>query len=312
MFRRPLALLLLLVSAMAQAADTSSRQLAAELLAMTGTAAVFGHPDVHAALADPEPFVGVAAAPRRERLLEATGFRRWHPMRVWILQSRREGEVRHWENFSALVEADAQLRGYRVLVTKPLPSAEEAVSILQPGKPHPGLPAFLKAYGADALVLIDDQSWGLWTTHAARRGVLPATASLLPEVLAETLAALQQWPEAGERIVVQVTGVGGFADLARVQAVLQALPGARQVQIIRVDGRQAWFALAGTDRSALELALDGEARLADAVKTVGPGVPARAIEACRIACPLLSRQWLPEAAAEQSPSTTAPVQSLPL
>jgi hypothetical protein len=312
MLRRSLSLFLLLASGALQAADPSSRQLAAELLVLTGTAAVFDSPQVHAALADPVPFLGPASNPRRERLLEEAGFRRWQPLRVWLLQSRREGEVRHWDNVASLYEANARSRGYHLLNTKPLPSAEEAVSLLQPGKAHPGLPAVLAAYGADVLVLVDGQAWGLWAPHATRQGALPAPAAMFPDVLAETMASLQQWPEAGERVVVQVTDIDSFPDLAQVQSVLQSLPGVRQVQVVRVDRRQAWFALASPARNALALALDEEARLPAAVKAVNPTVPTRAFEARLLASPLLVRQWLPDEPARQSPAGGAPVQSPPL
>jgi hypothetical protein len=308
MLHRALFFVLFAFSTAAVAADTPSRQLAAELLARTGTAAVFENPQVQAALADPEPFLGPASAQRRSRLLDEAGLRQWVPPRVWVLQSRREGDVEHWDNIAAAHEAGARLRGYQLLGAVPLRSAEEAVSLLQPGKDHPGLPTLLKAYGADVLVLVRGTEWGLWSSHGLRQGRMPTPAELFPDVLGETLAAQQQWPEAGERVVIQVSNIARLGDFAQVQAALQALPGARQVQAIRVEKQRVWFALAAPDRAALALALDAEPRLPAVAGLIPQGLSAHAPEARRLACPLLVRHWVPEAA-KPPPEPAAPVQS---
>lgn len=312
MLRRFSAVLFIFSTALAQAAEAPARQLAAELLAQTGTAAVFDSPQVQAALADPEPFLGPAAAPRRDRLLDEAGFRQWRPPRVWLLQSRREGDVEHWENIASLHEVEAGVRGYRLLNDPPLPAAEQAVSLLVPGQPHPGLPELLKAYGADALVLVRGQDWGLWAPGVALQGTVPAAGDLLPDVLAEALAALQQWPEAVGRVVVQVNGIRNLADFAQVQSALQALPGARQVQLVRLDRLRAWFALSAPGLGPLTVALEGEPRLPAAVKPMRPGLLPRAVEAQRLASPLLVRQWTPDAAPKPSAPAGAPLQSPPL
>lgn len=306
MLRSRLVLCCVLFSSSALAADSPARLLAAELLVLTGTAAVFESPQVRAALADPEPFLGPMAGLRRARLLEDSGFRRWEGPRVWILQSRRDGAVERWENLASRHAAEAHARGYWLLDALPLQSAEEALSFLAPGKDHPGLPALLKAYGADVLVLVRDQAWSLWARGAVRQGAMPGRSELFPAVLAEVLAALQQWPEAGDRVVLQVSGVDGLADFAKVQEALQALPGDRQVRLARAAPRQVWFALTAPDREALAQALDAEPRLPSAVEGEAAGLPAGAIEARRLASPLIRRQWVPDATPRQAPAAAAP------
>ena len=310
MFCRLIALCLLLQPLSGQAADPAGRELAVELLARTGTAAVFGAGAVQAAVADPQPFLGDAGKLRRQRLLEEAGFREWQPPRVWVLQARREGAVEHWVNVAPPPAARA--RGLRFVSSLPLPAAEQAIAFFAPGQPSAALAALLAAYEADALVLLRGNDWSLWIGNRALQGVLPAGSDLLPEVLAETLAFLQQWPEAAGRAVVKVEGVGGVVDMAGVLGALQALPGVRQPQLMRATRDSLWFAVADPAAGALLPLLDGESRLpADATEAVTPGLPAAVVEAWRLASPLLQRQWRPEAA--QPPADgPAPVQSPPL
>lgn len=307
MFRRLIVLCFLLQPFSGQAADPAGRELALELLARTGTAAVFGSAAVQVAVADPRPFLGDAGKLRRQRLLEESGFREWQPPRVWVLQARREGAVEHWVSMAPPPAARA--RGLRFVSSPPLPAAEQAIAFLAPGQPSAALASLLGAYEADALVLLRGNHWSLWIGNRALQGVLPAGTDLLPEVLAETLASLQQWPEAAGRAVVKVERVGGVVDMAGVLGALQALPGVRQPQLMRASHDSLWFAVAAPAAGALLALLDGEPRLpAAAPAAVMPGLPTATVEAWRLASPLLQRQWRPEAA--QPPADgPAPVQS---
>lgn len=315
-------LLLVLLAGCAGADEAASRQLTAELLALTGTAAVFDSPRVQAAVADPAPFLGAAVAARRERLLEEAGFRRWQGPRVWLLQARTEAGVEHWDSLASELGEAAQARGYALVDATPLPATEEALAFLIPAaqtassqaqdKEHPGLPGLLESYGADALVLLRGRQWVLWHSDYRRQGVLPGGGlDLLPEILAEAVAATQQWPEARGRVVVQVSGVGRLADFAGVQAALQALPGAQQVQLIRAEPGQLWFALSAPVGQALVLALDGELRLPPARQKPAL-LPSRVREAYWLLSSLHMRLWEPEAAATKVPGApTASVQLPP-
>lgn len=310
MFRRLIALCFLLQPLSSQAADASGHELAIELLARTGTAAIFGAGAVQAAVADPRPFLGDAGKLRRQRLLEESGFREWQPPRVWVLQARREGTVERWAGMAP--PPAARGRGLRFVSSLPLPAAEQAIAFLVPGQPSAALASLLGAYEADALMLLRGNDWSLWIGNRALQGVLPAGTDLLPEVLAETLASLQQWPEAAGRAVVKVEGVGGVVDMAGVLGALQALPGVRQPQLMRATRDCLWFALAAPAAAALPPLLDGEPRLpAAAPAPVSPGVSAATLEAWRLASPLLQRQWRPEAARPPADGP-APVQSPPL
>lgn len=310
MLRRLIVLCLLLQPLSGLAADPAGRELALELLARTGTAAVFGAGAVQVAVADPQPFLGDTGKLRRQRLLEESGFREWLPPRVWVLQLRREGAVERW--VSVAPPSAVRGRGLRFVSSPPLPAAEQAISFLAPGQPSAALAALLGAYEADALVLLRGNEWSLWIGSRALQGVLPAGKDLLPEVLAETLASLQQWPEAGGRTVVKVAGVGGVVDMAGVLGALQALPGVRQPQLMRATRDSLWFAVAAPSASALLPLLDGEPRLPpDAAGAVRAGLPAAAVEAWRLVSPLLQRQWRPEAAMPPTDGP-APVQSPPL
>lgn len=322
MWLRLFLLLMSLLAGFAHADEAASRQLMAELLALTGTAAVFDSPRVQAAVADPMPFLGNAVTARRDRLLDEAGFRRWQPPRVWLLQARTEAGVEHWDSLAPVLGKAAQGRGYSLVDAAPLLNAEEAIaflapasgnvpaSSLAPGKEHPGLAGLLAAYSADVLVVLRGKQWVLWHPDYRRQGLLPgAGLDLLPDVLAETVAAEQQWPEARGRAVVQVNGASRLADFAGVQAALQALPGAQQVQLIRVGPGQLWFALSAPQGQALALALDGELRLPSA-RQKPVALPSLVREAYRLACPLFMRLWRPDAAVTKLPG--APVSSVQL
>jgi hypothetical protein len=312
MLRRFLLIFCVLLPGLAKAADAPSRPLPQELLALAGTAAIFDSAKVQAALADPQPFLGDAGRERRLNLLQEAGLKAWQPPRVWLLQSRKDGDVEHWDNVGQFYAVQAQARGYSFLNVVPLPGAEQAIGLLQPGKSDPALAALLAAYGADALVLIRGQEWSLWTGAQARQGQVPGQRDMLPDVLAESLAALQQWPEAGGQPVVQVQGVGGLAEFAAVQTALAALPGVQQLRLIRVEPRQVWFTLAAPSGDALSLALDGDARLpASAAAHGSVALPVNVLYGERLACPLMRRQWLPEAGMALSGTEAAPVQSAP-
>lgn len=294
--RRLTALFLLLLPLSLPAAEAPSRELAAELVARTGTVAVLAQPRVQAALSDPRPFQGEAAAPRRQRLLDESGFREWLAPRVWVLESRREGDQQRWVPVAPEWVARARVRGFSLLQAPPLPAAEQALGFLVPGQPSPALVELLGAYGADVLVLLRGKEWALWSPVEARRGILPAGSDLLPELLAETLAARQQWPEAGGRAVVQVDGAGSIADVVAVQDALQALPALRQPQLIRASRERLWFALAAPAAPELAVLLEAEPRLpALGGLPSGVGLTAAAREAFRLASPLLLRQWKPDA-----------------
>lgn len=292
-----------------------STELMAELLASTGTAAIFDSPLVQVAVADPAPFLGAAAKLRYERLLSEAGFRRWQPPRVWILQARSEARteagVEHWDNLAPELRAAAQVRGYSLVEATPLPSTEAAIAFLSPGKEHPGLSELLAAYDADVMVLVRGRQWVLWHPDYSRHGTLPGAAlSLLPDILAESLAAVQQWPEARGRALVQVRGVNRLADFAGAEAVLQALPGVQQLQLMRVEPGNVWFALSAPQGQVLKQALDGELRLPAARQKVLT-LPSRVREAYWLVSPLFLRLWQPEAAPTKLPETPATSVQLP-
>lgn len=292
-----------------QAAEPApSRQLADDLLASVGTAAVFESPAVQRALADPAPFLGQAGAPRFDRLLADAGFRRWLPPRVWVLQARHEGDSEHWENIAPVLEEAAHSRGFMLAPATPLPSASEAIAFLSPGKPHPGLRGLLAAYDADVLVLLQGRNWTVWHPDWERQGSLPATGlDLLPDLVAEVVASAQQWPEARGRAVLQVQGVAGLADFAMLQTALQAL---QQVDLMRTDKSQVWFAFAAPASEALPAALEAEPRLVAASVSLA-GLPRRVAEARRLASPLLIRRWAPEKATKLPAPQAGSVQSSP-
>jgi hypothetical protein len=308
----PLLFLLLSLSPELRAVEPPARQLAAELLAMTGTAAVLDSPRGRAALADPMPFLGEAGRLRRARLLEETGLRQWVPPRVWLLQARREGDVERWQSMAAQLQAAAGERGYTLVDTAPLPAAEQAISLLPPGTIPAGLASLLGAYGADAIVLVRGDGWSLWTPGLALQGRLaPRHASLLPQVLAEIMAGLQQWPEAAGQPVVEVAGVSDFASQAGVLQALQAIPALRQARLVRVEKERATYTVPETLPDVLSVALDSEPRLPAVVAARSGLMPMGAEEARQLACPLLRREWTPEAAPRLPEGQAAPVQSPP-
>lgn len=304
--RRLLALLVLLLPLPAPAADTAGRDLAATLLASTGTAAVFAAPAVQAALADPHPFLGEPGRARRERLLEEAGFRAWMPPRAWVLQSRREAEAERWEVVAPPLAARAEARGYLWVGGQPPAETEILLSRLVPGQPAPGLEALLALAPADTLVLVRGREWALWSRTQALRGSL-AQPALLPEVVAEALAPASQWPAAGGRTVLQVEGVAGMADLAAVRAALQSLPGAKGMQLLRATADRVWFAVPA-EPQALAGALEAEPRLVPQLPPATlPGQPAATLQALRLLSPLMIRRWQPAVApATPEPSLQSP------
>lgn len=294
MRRRLLSCLFLLLPLPAIAAPEG--ELAARLLADTGTVAVLAHPRVRAALGDPQPFLGDVGLPRRQRLLEEAGFRAWVGPRVWVLEAGREGEAETWLPPSAALAPRAAARGYRLVGATPLPAAVEAIGFLRPGQPSTGLPALLAAYDADVLVLRRGSDWSLWAAGLALQGTLPAGSDLLPELVAELLAARQQWPEAEGRSVLQVDGVSDIGGAVGVRGVLAALPALQSPRLIRADADTLWFAMevpAGEAAGQLE----AEPRLpASGGPSRGLPLPPASVQAGRLVSPLLLRQWKPEAA----------------
>ncbi len=282
------------LSALADEGGDRAR-LARELLQMAGTALVFDDPAVQRALADPLPHL---AAPR-ERLLARAGLQAWAPPRIWLL--RQDGE--RWRNLAEepLVAAAAEARGLVLLPARPLPSAE----LLLPGllrQEEKMLPGLLAAHGADTLVLVTAAEWTLLRPGLRRQSRLPADPALLPALLAETLAQAWHWPEAGGRALVQVEGVTDLKALLAVQSALQALPGSRQVQLVRTAGDRAWFAFAAPGGDALRQLLDSEPRL-PARPAADGGLGRSVLEARRLAGLLPARRWAPELAPPPSPVT---------
>lgn len=294
MLRHLIPLVFLLPTLPLPAAEPAG-DLVATLLVGTGTAAVFAAPAVRAALADPHPFLGEPAKPRRQRLLDEAGFRPWVAPRAWVLESRRDGEAEHWLPAPATMAARAQSRGYQFVAAVPEEAAAPLLAGLLAGQPAPpALEGLLASQAVDVLVLVRGREWGLWSHSLALRGSLGQPA-LLPEVIAEALASVQQWPAAAGRTVLQVEAVGGIIDLAGVRAALQALPGLRQPQLLRVRPDRVWFAVA-VEPAAVAIALEAEPRLpALAVPSTLPGQPAATLQALRQVSPLLLRQWQPAA-----------------
>lgn len=288
-----------------------SAALAQALLQAGGTASAFEQPVVQAALKDPNPFLGEAGAARFDRLLADAGLRRWQPPRVWLLQEKGEGESRRWENAAALIQSNAVLRAYPVVLAAPLSSASEAIGFLSPGKVHPGLRGLLAAYDADMLVLLRGQNWTAWHAGWSRQGVLPASGSeLLADVIAEVAAAEQQWPETNGRSLLQLTGVGKLADFAAAQSGLLAVPGVQQLQATRVEKGRVWFSWTALTAGQLAQALESDPRYA-AVPVNMAGLPRRVSEACRLSCRQMVRSWQPEAAVKSPAVPAASVQSPP-
>lgn len=290
------------------ATATPAGDLAARLLADTGTVTVLGHPRVRAALADPQPFLGEAGLPRRQRLLEEAGFRAWAGPRVWVLEARREEGGETWVPLPPTQAPRAAARGYRLVGATPLPAAVQAIGFLRPGHLSAALPALLAAYDAEVLVLRRGDEWSLWSAGLALAGVLPAGADLLPELLAELLAARWQWPEADGRAVVQVLGVADIAAASGVRTALATQGGIQHPQLIRVAPGTLWFAVAAPPAVELAALLEADPRL-PAAAALPRGVPLApaVVQAARLASPWLLREWRPappppaEASALQSP-----------
>lgn len=300
--------LMMSMAAAARAAEPVARPLAERLLLAAGTAAVFDSPEVQAALASPQPYLADGAEARIEALLARSGFRPWQPPRVWFLQAQApdqagEGGAR-WVNLASRLEPAARHRGLLSSPLAPLPAANEALAFLVPGQPHPGLPGLLSAYEADVLVLLKGDEWTLWGLPVVQSGRLPSgRTDLLPDVIAEVVAASQQWPMARGRSVVQVYGVSGLADFAGTQAALQALPGARQTQLLRAMPDRLVFALPASAITGIQAALMNEPHL-PVQAVVMPGLPSRVAEARVLAGAVMSRLWLAESPAPALPDAS--------
>lgn len=294
------------ITATARAAEPVARPLAERLLLAAGTAAVFDSPEVQAALASPQPYLADGAEACIEALLARSGFRQWQPPRVWFLQAQtpdQESGAR-WVNMASRLEPTARSRGLLPSLLAPLPSANEALAFLVPGQPHPGLPGLLSAYEADVLVLLKGDEWTLWGLPVVQSGRLPpGRTDLLPDVIAEVVAAAQQWPMAQGWNVVRVHGVAGLADFAGVQSALQALPGARQARLLRVSPDRLVFSVPPSAAGGMQAALMNEPRL-PAQRMVMPGLPPRVAEAQWLAGTVMSRLWLAENPAPALPDAS--------
>jgi hypothetical protein len=109
------------------------------------------------------------------------------------------------------------------------------------------------------------------------------------------VATIQQWPEANGRPVLLVTGPTRLADFAMVQATLQSVAGGQPVPLLRVDGKNLWFALPEALKKALIAKPSATPQLVaspDLARTLG--LPSRLVDARRLGCPLLIRRWMPE------------------
>ena len=135
-----------------------------------------------------------------------------------------------------------------------------------------------------------------------------AEAGNLPGALAERLAADQQWPEAAGRAVLRVGNVPDLKSVLAVQAALQGLPHVRQVQLIRVQYQEAWFAAQGTGAGDWGLALGSEPRFS--AMPFLPGIEMLLKGAGMQPSPIVSRRWSPEAVTPPLPvQPVTPVQS---
>jgi hypothetical protein len=288
----------------AHAAEPASLAPASALLQLGGTAAVFDSAAVRRALADPGALTGPGAEARRKALLAQAGLRPWQPPHVWVLQAG--AQPGQWKNLAPALTAGAARRGFALVSAAPLPEAAAAFALLAPDRNNPGLGGLLAAYGADALVLVRDGQWMLWAPGLSRGGVLPDDVAGLPDVLAETLAALQQWPQAEGQAVVQVDNVRTLSDFTAVEAALGALPGAAPVRLIRAAPGRVWFALATPATPGLAAALDLDPHLPAAL----PGyelLPPPVMRARQLACPFLARRWNPESPAPDAPAPSPAV-----
>ena len=248
--------------------DAVSTELGEQLLALAGTASVFDSPRLQAALHDPQPLLapeGKTLDPGRVLgLLKAAGFQVWkHRPRLWIVQQGSDGAL-------TLLDTDARLQaeaGYRSLPLSSSPvAAADAASLADPNIADAALLSLLGAHQAEALVLVSagnaGYAWQIRRPGWQRSGVLPASADLsllLPHVLSEVLSVPVEWPEAGGRNLIHVSGVGGFVDLSALQKALQALDGVQGLSLVRVDGADVWFAADAPGGSILmgELAATG-------------------------------------------------------
>jgi hypothetical protein len=288
----------------AHAAEPASLAPALALLQLGGTAAVFDSAAVRQALADPKSLTGPGADARREALLARAGLHPWNPPHVWVLQAG--AQAGQWSNLAPALAAGAARRGFPLVDAVPLPEAAAAFGLLAPDRNNPGLGELLAAYGADALVLVRDGQWRLWAPGFSRSGVLPDDVAGLPDVLAETLAAVQQWPQARGQVVVQVDNVRSLADFTAVEAALGELPGTAAVRLIRVAPGRVRYALSAPAGPGLAAALDLDPRLPAAF----PGyeaLPPPVLRARQLACPFLARRWNPEAPAPVAPVPAAAV-----
>lgn len=297
--------LVLLWPLLLQADDrVDGQRLAATLLALTGTSAVFDSTTVQQALLDPMPWLS-----RPERLVALSGLHAWSSPRVWLLRE----EDGHWVNMAGLPEVrnGAAQRG---LLLSPVELSPDAVSLAsglwgQAPAGSAALPGMLAAHQADVLVLVRNRHWRLWGASSFREGELPdADIGHFPGVLAERLAAEQQWPEAADRAVLRVENVPDLKALLAVQAALQGLTGVRQVQLIRVQHQEAWFTAQNHGGDVWRQALGAEPRLP--IMRPLPGVEAVLGDVSVQLSPLVSCRWEPDAMTLPLPvQAVTPVQS---
>ncbi|MFN3586519.1 MAG: hypothetical protein ACK4UT_03355 [Moraxellaceae bacterium] len=239
----------------ALADDAADRaRLATDLLQRAGTARVLDMPAVQAALADPVPHL--AAPP--ERLLSRAGLQPWTPPRVWLL--RQVGE--NWVNLAEepSVAAAAQARGLPLATARVLPSS----ALLFPAflrQEEKAMQGLLGAHDADALVLVGAGEWTVLRPGLFRQFRGQPALAALPAAVAEVLAQSAHWPEAGNRALLEVSGIADLKALLTVQSLLQSLAGPRQVQLVRTEGETAWFAFVAPVGDSLRRMLDSEPRL---------------------------------------------------
>jgi len=294
--------LVLLWPLLLQADDrVDGQRLAATLLALTGTSAVFDSTTVQQALLDPMPWLS-----RPERLVALSGLRAWSSPRVWLL---REEDGR-WVNMAGLPDVLNGAAQYGLILSPivPLPETASFLGGLTPAG-SPSLAGLLAAHQADVLVVARNNRWQLWSALSFREGAIPdADTGSLPGVLAASLAVGQQWPEAAGRAVLRVENVPDLKAVLAVQAALQGLTGVRQVQLIRVQHQEAWFTAQGAGAEVWGHALGAEPRLS--IMRPLPGIESLLRSVGAPPSPLVSCRWEPDTMAPLLPvEPVTPVQS---
>lgn len=301
-FLRYFVIFFVMVGGVRAAEPTPVQSLADSLLRLSGTVAVFDSPAVQAALTSPKRFL---SEPRlQERLVQEAGLKLWQPPRIWLLQERIKDGQPVWQNVANTVGSSTS-RGLRFSLLAPLPSADEAIHLLQPQQVNVGLAGLLAAYEADVLVLLKGESWTVWGLPFVISGTLPSDQrEALGDVLAEVLASAQQWPMARGWNVISVYGATSFGDFASVQSALQALPEVSQLQLIQAAPDRLFFAVANPLSAAFDDGMKAEPRL-PALGHVA-GLPDRLWQAQRLAGVIGARLWQPEMPATPSTLDTAP------